>query len=210
MQLFIINQIQTIYFIDETKIEKILQLKNKISIWDSIHWWLVEIEKKEFIKLLPVLNWYVNKYGFYDTINLWIRPELVKLQNIYEIEFNFKKIEEIPKFLDKVKTYINSWKLLTNSKKQEIQQNVENYIYLILQNIIKIYFLIFQTQQNQKDLKKIISSKNILEEYKAQANLLEKSALVNIEKMLIQLDFLIKQLEIITEYFQKWIKEILK
>jgi len=210
MQLFIINQIQTIYFIDETKIEKILQLKNKISIWDSIHWWLVEIEKKEFIKLLPVLNWYVNKYGFYDTINLWIRPELVKLQNIYEIEFDLKKIEEIPKFLEKVKNYINSWKLLTNSKKQEIQQNVENYIYLILQNIIKIYFLIFQTQQNQKDLKKIISSKNILEEYKAQANLLEKSSLVNIEKMLIQLDFLIKQLEIITEYFQKWIKEILK
>ena len=210
MQVFIINKIQNIDFIDETKIEKILQLKNKISIWDSIHWWLVEIKKKEFIKLLPVLNWYVNKYGFYDTINLWIRPELVKLQNIYEIEFDFKKIEEIPKFLEKVKTYINSWKLLTNSKKQEIQQNVENYIYLILQNIIKIYFLIFQTQQNQKDLKKIISSKNILEEYKAQANLLEKSSLVNIEKMLIQLDFLIKQLEIITEYFQKWIKEILK
>jgi len=210
MQVFIINKIQNIDFIDETKIEKILQLKNKISIWDSIYWWLVEIEKEEFIKLLPVLNWYINKYGFYDTINLWIRPELVKLQNIYEIEFDFKKIEEIPKFLEKVKTYINSWKLLTNSKKQEIQQNVENYIYLILQNIIKIYFLIFQTQQNQKDLKKIISSKNILEEYKAQANLLEKSSLVNIEKMLIQLDFLIKQLEIITEYFQKWIKEILK
>lgn len=210
MHIFIINKIQNIDFIDESKFEKIFNLKKQINIWWSIFWWLVKIDKKDFIELLPVLNGFINKYGFYDTVNLWIKPELVKLQNIYEIEFDFKKIEEIPKFIEETKNYISSWKLLTNSKKQEIKEKIENYIYLILQNIVKIYFLIFQTQQNKKELSKIISSKNILEEYKAQASLLEKNSMVNIEKMIAQLDFLIKQLEIITEYLQKWIKEILK
>ena len=209
MKIFIINKIQNIDFIDESKFEKVLDLKNELKIWENIHWWIVELPKEKFIELLPILNWFINKYGFYDIVNLWIDKKLVKLQNIYEIEFNFEKIKEIASFIQEVKNYIESWKLLTKSKKEEIFKKVENYIYLILQNIVKIYFLILNTQQNQKELENIISSKNIFEEYKSQANLLKTTSNVNIEKMINQLNFLIKELNVITRYFKKIIDSFL-
>ena len=209
MKILIINKIQNIDFVDESKFKKILDLKNEIKIWENIHWWTVELTKEKFIELLPILNWFINKYWFYDTINLWIDKKLVKLQNIYEIEFDFEKIKEITSFIQEVKNYIESWKLLTKSKKEEILKKVEDYIYLVLQNIIKIYFLILDTQQNQKELEKILSSKNIFEEYKSQANLLKTTSNVNTEKMINQLSFLIKELNIITKYFQKIIESFL-
>ena len=209
MKILIINKIQNIDFVDESKFKKILDLKNEIKIWENIHWWTVELTKEKFIEILPILNWFVNKYWFYDTINLWIDKKLVKLQNIYEIEFDFEKIKEITSFIQEVKNYIESWKLLTKSKKEEILKKVEDYIYLVLQNIIKIYFLILDTQQNQKELEKILSSKNIFEEYKSQANLLKTTSNVNTEKMINQLSFLIKELNIITKYFQKIIESFL-
>jgi hypothetical protein len=84
---------------------------------------------------------------------------------------------------------------------------LDNAIYLILQNIIKLYFIIYDAVKNKEELKKLISSKNILDEYKAQASLLEYTSSINIEKMVSQLDFLVKQISLVAEFFSRFKKE---
>jgi len=208
MLLFIINKIQEIDFIDESKFQDVLCLQDDFYVWESIHWWILNISKEEFIEKLPILNWFVNKYWFINEVLLPIYPKLIKLQNIYEIEFEQEKIKQIPFLVEKIKNFIEADKLLTNSKKEEFSQSLDEWIYLILQNIIKLYFIIYDAIKNKEDLKQIMNSNNILEEYKAQANLLEYTSSINIEKMITELDFLIKQLTILSNFFSKFKKEV--
>ncbi len=208
MLLFIINKIQEIDFIDESKFQDILCLQDDFYVWESIHWWILNISKEEFIEKLPILNWFVNKYWFINEVLLPIDPKLIKLQNVYEIEFEQEKIQQIPFLVEKIKNFIEADKLLTNSKKEEFSQSLDEWIYLILQNIIKLYFIVYDAIKNKEDLKQIMSSNNILEEYKAQANLLEYTSSINIEKMITELDFLIKQLTILSNFFSKFKKEM--
>ena len=208
MLLFIINKIQEIDFIDESKFQDILCLQDDFYVWESIHWWILNISQEEFIEKLPILNWFVNKYWFINEVLLPIDFKLIKLQNVYEIEFEQEKIQQIPFLVEKIKNFIEADKLLTNSKKEEFSQSLDEWIYLILQNIIKLYFIIYDAIKNKEDLKQIMSSNNILEEYKAQANLLEYTSSINIEKMITELDFLIKQLTILSNFFSKFKKEV--
>lgn len=208
MLLFIINKIQEIDFIDESKFQDVLCLQDDFYVWESIHWWILNISQKEFIEKLPILNWFVNKYWFINEVLLPIDSKLIKLQNVYEIEFEQEKIQQIPFLVEKIKNFIEADKLLTNSKKEEFSQSLDEWIYLILQNIIKLYFIIYDAIKNKEDLKQIMSSNNILEEYKAQANLLEYTSSINIEKMITELDFLIKQLTILSDFFTKFKKEV--
>ena len=208
MLLFIINKIQEIDFIDESKFQNVLCLQDDFYVWESIHWWILNISQEEFIEKLPILNWFVNKYWFINEVLLPIDSKLIKLQNVYEIEFEQEKIQQIPFLVEKIKNFIEADKLLTNSKKEEFSQSLDEWIYLILQNIIKLYFIIYDAIKNKEDLKQIMSSNNILEEYKAQANLLEYTSSINIEKMITELNFLIKQLTILSDFFTKFKKEI--
>jgi len=207
MLIFIVNKINEIDFIDETKFQDIFNLSNNFYIWKSIHWWILNISKEEFIKNIPLLNWFVNKYGFINEVILPIKEELIKLQNVYEIEFDNKKIENIPNIVWEIKNFIEANKLLTNSKKEKFSQKLDDAIYLILQNIVKLYFIIYDTVKNKEDLKNIMQSNNILEEYKAQANLLEYTSSTNIEKMVNQINFLISQLDTVAIFFYKFKKE---
>ncbi len=208
MLLFIINKIQEIDFIDESKFQDVLCLQDDFYVWESIHWWILNLSQEEFIEKLPILNWFVNKYWFINEVLLPIDPKLIKLQNVYEIEFEQEKIQQIPFLVEKIKNFIEADKLLTNSKKEEFSQSLDEWIYLILQNIIKLYFIIYDAIKNKEDLKQIMNSNNILEEYKAQANLLEYTSSINIEKMITELDFLIKQLTILSNFFSKFKKEV--
>jgi len=207
MLIFIINKINEIDFIDETKFQNVFDLSNDFYIWKSIHWWILNISKEDFIENLPILNWFVNKYGFINEVILPISSELIKLQNIYEIDFDNKKIENIPNIVWEIKNFIKADKLLTNSKKEEFNQKLDEAIYLILQNIIKLYFIIYDAIKNKEDLKNIMQSNNILEEYKAQANLLEYTSSINIEKIINQVNFLISQLDTVAIFFEKFKKE---
>jgi len=207
MLIFIINKINEIDFIDETKFQNIFNLSNDFYIWKNIHWWILNISKKDFIENLPILNWFVDKYGFINEVILPISSEVIKLQNVYEIDFDNKKIENIPNIVWEIKNFIKAGKLLTNSKKEEFNQKLDEAIYLILQNIIKLYFIIYDAVKNKEDLKNIMQSNNILEEYKAQANLLEYTSSINIEKMINQVNFLISQLNTVAIFFEKFKKE---
>jgi len=207
MLIFIINKINEIDFIDETKFQNIFDLSNDFYIWKNIHWWILNISKKDFIENLPILNWFVDKYGFINEVILPISSEVIKLQNVYEIDFDNKKIENIPNIVWEIKNFIKAGKLLTNSKKEEFNQKLDEAIYLILQNIIKLYFIIYDAVKNKEDLKNIMQSNNILEEYKAQANLLEYTSSINIEKMINQVNFLISQLNTVAIFFEKFKKE---
>ena len=203
---FIVNSINNIDFIDENNFKNILDLSEDFYIKDSIHWWILNIDKSTFLNLFPVLNWYVNKYWFYDKVNLWLDSSLLNLQNIYEIEFDEEKINRIPNHSQEIKDFLNSWKLLTNSKKKEFHNLLYNDIYLLLVNIIKLYFIIYKAIKNKEELKTIIESENILQEYKSQAILLEYTSNINIEKMFNQIDLLVKQIDILSEFYSLFIK----
>lgn len=205
MIVYIINNIKDIDFIDESKFQNVFDLSESIYIWKHIYWWVLNISKQEFVDKLPLLNGFVNKYWFINEVILPIDSNLIELQNIYEIVFEQEKIEQIPDKVREIKAFLESWKLLTNSKKQEFKQILYDSIYLILQNIIKLYFIVFEAVKNKQELKKMINSENILAEYKAQANLLETTSTINIEKMINQLDFLIKQINIVSEFYKKFL-----
>jgi len=207
MLLFIINKIWEIDFIDENKFQNILCLQDDFYIWKNIHWRILNISKEEFLKKLPILNWFVNKYWFINEVLLPINSKLIKLQNVYEIEFKQEQIEQIPFLIKKIKNFIKAGKLLTNSKKEEFSKSLDDSIYLILQNIIKLYFIIYDAVKNKEELKEIMNSNNILEEYKAQANLLEYTSSINIKKMITELNFMIQQLTILSNFFNKFKKE---
>jgi len=207
MLIFIVNKINEIDFIDETKFQDIFDLSSDFYIWKSIHWWILDISKEELIQKLPLFNGFINKYGFLNEVILSIPEELIKLENVYEIEFNKKKVENIPNIVWEIKNFIESGKLLTYSKKEEFAQKLDDTIYLVLKNIIKLYFIIYDAVKNKEELKQIISSENVLQEYKAQANLLEYTSSVNIEKMVSQMDFLISQLDTVAIFFNKFKKE---
>ncbi len=208
MLLFIINKIWEIDFIDESKFQDVLPLQDDFYIWESIHGWMLNISKEEFVEKLPILNGFVNKYWFINEVLLPVDSKLINLQNVYEIEFEEEKIKQIPFTIEKIKNFLEAGKLLTNSKKEEFSQSLDENIYLILQNIIKLYFIIYDAIKNKEDLKNIMKSNNILEEYKAQANLLEYTSSINIKKMITQLNFLIQQLNIVSEFFNKFKKEV--
>lgn len=205
MIVYIINNIKDIDFIDESKFQNVFDLSESIYIWKHIYWWVLNISKQEFVDKLPLLNGFVNKYWFINEVILPIDSNLIELQNIYEIVFEQEKIEQIPDKVREIKAFLESWKLLTNSKKQEFKQILYDSIYLILQNIIKLYFIVFEAVKNKQELKKMINSENILAEYKAQANLLETTSTINIEKMINQLDFLIKQINIVSAFYKKFL-----
>ena len=205
MIVYIINNIKDIDFIDESKFQNVFDLSESIYIWKHIYWWVLNISKQEFVDKLPLLNGFVNKYWFINEVILPIDSNLIELQNIYEIVFEQEKIEQIPDKVREIKAFLESWKLLTNSKKQEFKQILYDSIYLILQNIIKLYFIVFEAVKNKQELKKMINSENILAEYKAQANLLETTSTINIEKMINQLDFLIKHINIVSEFYKKFL-----
>ena len=208
MLLFIVNKIWNTDFIQENKFSSFLDLSNDFYIWNIVHGWLLNISKEEFVEKLPLLNGYINKYWFYDEVSLSVDLKLVKLQNIYEINFDEEKISKIPEIVENIKNYLNSWKLLTKSKKEEFEQQIKEAIYLFLQNIIKLYFIIYEAIKNKQELKKIINSDSILEEYKAQAKLLDYTWEINIERMITQLDFMLKQLSLLEKFYSKYKKNL--
>jgi len=210
MLIFIINKIWKIDFIDESKFENVFDLSEDFYIWENIHWWILNLSKQEFVDKLPLLNGFLNKYAFLNEAILPVDSNLVKIQNIYEIVFDKEKIEEIPDKVWQIKQFLESWKLLTNTKKQEFQTELYEAIYLILQNIIKLYFIIYDVVKNKEELKKMINSKNILAEYKAQASLLETTSTLNLERMINQFDFLVKQINIVASFYEKFLEEYLK
>lgn len=207
MLVFIINKIGQIDFIDENKFKNIFDLSNDFFIWKNIHWWILNLSKEEFVEKLPLLNGFVSKYWFINEVLLPVNSKLIKLQNVYEIEFDEKTIKQIPFIIEKIKKYIKQGKLLTKSKKEEFKHLLDNAVYLILQNIIKLYFIIYDAVKNKEKLKKILETDNVLAEYKAQANLLEYTSSINIEKMISRLNFLIKQLNILSTFFSQFAKE---
>ena len=210
MLIFVINKIWEIDFIDESKFENVFDLSEDFYIWENIHWWILNLSKQEFVDKLPLLNGFLNKYAFLNEAILPVDSNLVKIQNIYEIVFDKEKIEEIPDKVWQIKQFLESWKLLTNTKKQEFQTELYEAIYLILQNIIKLYFIIYDVVKNKEELKKMINSKNILAEYKAQASLLETTSTLNLERMINQFDFLVKQINIVASFYEKFLEEYLK
>jgi len=210
MLIFVINKIWEIDFIDESKFENVFDLSEDFYIWENIHWWILNLSKQEFIDILPLLNWFLNKYAFLNEAILPIDSSFVKIQNVYEIAFDKEKIEQIPNKVWKIKQFLESWKLLTNTKKQEFQTELYEAIYLILQNVIKLYFIIYDAIKNKEELKKMIKSENMLAEYKAQASLLETTSTLNLERMINQFDFLVKQINIVASFYEKFLENYIK
>ena len=204
--IFVVNKIWETDFIQENKFLKFFEAEN-FDIQNKIHGWILKLSQKEFIEKLPILNGFINKFWFLHQVNLPTKEQLVQLSNIYDLKFDENKIKEIPFLIKKIKSYVESWKLLTYSKKQEFSQQLQEAIFQLISQIIKIYFLLYQAIQNQKELQQITKS-NFLQEYKSQAQLVEKTSWFHIEKLVNRLNFMIEQVSLLEELFRDFSPKI--
>jgi hypothetical protein len=130
-------------------------------------------------------------------VNLPINQKLVLLENIYDVDW---KVDiQLPDLIKKIQNYLNSDKLLTRSKSQEFYNQLEDEVYKVVKLVVKIFFLIYDTIKNRQQLNQILSSENMLAEYKAQANLLSHINTPYVEMLLNRLNFLLKQLVLVSD-----------
>ena len=206
ISIFVVNKIWETDFIQESKFINFFKVEN-FNIQNKIYGWILKLSQKEFVDKLPILNGFINKFWFLHQVNLPIKEELVQLSNVYDLKFDEDKIKKIPYLIEKIKKYVDSWKLLTYSKRQEFTQQLQEAIFQLISQIIKIYFLLYQTIQNQKELQQITKS-NFLQEYKSQAQLLEKTSWFHIEKLVNRLNFMVEQVSLVEEFFRNFSKNL--
>ena len=200
IDIFVVNKIWETDFIDENKFISFFKEEN-FNIKNIIHWWFLQLSEKEFIDKLPILNWFVNKFWFLHQVNLPVSRQLVFLENIYEFDLDAKKIEKIPTIISEIEDYLNSWKLLTNSKKEYFLNKIQDAIYLLICWIIKIYFIIFHAVKNRQQLDEIVEW-----EYQAYANLLKEVSGFHIEKLLNRLNFMLEQITLLEKFFRHFLQ----
>jgi hypothetical protein len=76
--------------------------------------------------------------------------------------------------------------------------------------LVKTFFLIEETIENKNDLDKIINDKNSLEEYKAQAKLMNEVAFNKFELIKARFDTINLELELYAEILNKYFKNFIK
>ena len=195
IDIFVVNKVGKIDFVDESKFLKFFEAEN-FTI-QSISWWFLHLAEEEFVQKLPILNWFINKYWFVHQVNLPINQKLVLLENIYDVDW---KVDiQLPDLIKKIQNYLNSDKLLTRSKSQEFYNQLEDEVYKVVKLVVKIFFLIYDTIKNRQQLNQILSSENMLAEYKAQAQLLSHINTPYVEMLLNRLNFLLKQLVLVSD-----------
>lgn len=165
------------YFI----IKKIWNIEyiNKNFNFNIIKLWCIEIEyilleKDEFLKQLPLINWYCWRYYFYEK-NFKFDEDYILWTNIYDINFekNFNNIENL---INEKNKY-----LLTRTKKIEYKNYFKNLLFNISSPIINIILLSIKQIENKKTLENINTNEidlkanvNILKFISENNNLLEK------------------------------------
>lgn len=211
MKLFILYSVWENIFIHKNEIENLLKKYELnltfISIW-CFSWFFWDIKKSKFEIILPILNWLVWKYFFYSWIDLDINEKYIYWKNILDFEYNEKQVQENNDKILLIQKELNSNLLITNSRKEEYAKFILNAIYDIGWFLIKTYFLIDEIIINKKELQNILNNPNWLQEYKAQAKLLDETSLNKFEVIKIRFDSLNLELQYFAEILYKYFKNI--
>lgn len=213
MKIFILNSIWENIFAKKSLLDDFINnfsLKlDFVSLW-CISGYFWDVSDKDFINVLPILNWLTWKYFFYNSLNIQISQNYIFWKNILDFEYDDKEIFNNSKKIENIKLELDSDKLITNSKKEEFSQIILTSIYSIWWFLIKTFFLMEEMISNKNDLKKIISDPNWLNEYKAQADLLDKITFDKLDLIKARFDILNLELnsfaEILHKYFKNYIK----
>lgn len=213
MKIFILHSIQENIFVDKIDVENFLSSFSvdlrEIKIW-CISWYYWDILDTDFIFILPILNWLIWEYFFYNSLDIWISQKYIFWKNIFDFEYDEKLILENSKKIEYIKSELDSAKLITNSKKDEFIQIILDSIYSVRWFLIKTFFLMEEMVSNRNDLQKIISDPNWLAQYKSQATLLDKISFDKLDLIKVRFDTLNLELssfaEILYKYFKNYVK----
>jgi hypothetical protein len=117
--------------------------------------------------------------------------------------------EELKNFLTYLENLKNNHTLIGNSIKKEIKEKyiqiLTNYAYYIT----KLYILLLNSLHLKKNLKNLQKLPNILEEYKAQAHLLEHTLDSEIDKYILIYQRLTSNFIYYSEKLKKLVKDLL-
>lgn len=211
MNIFFVKSIWDINFLEnnefEENIKKLWIKKDVIDIF-GLKWIYINEKNFEDIKdILPLMNWMFWKYYFIDSC-IW-DDNIILWKNIFDVEYDEKKLKDITENIENIKKDINSDKLITRTKKEEYFETIKESIYLIISFLIKTYFILTDTIENKEELEKIINSSSI-EEFKANAYLINEVWFQKIELLTTRFEIISKQLSyfslIMNQYFKNYIK----
>ncbi|MBS8121645.1 hypothetical protein [Candidatus Vampirococcus lugosii] len=211
MNIFFVKSIGDINFLENNEFEEnIKKLGIKKDVIDIFGLKGIYINEKNFedIKdILPLMNGMFGKYYFIDSC---IGDDNIILgKNIFDVEYDEKKLKDITENIENIKKDINSDKLITRTKKEEYFETIKESIYLIISFLIKTYFILTDTIENKEELEKIINSSSI-EEFKANAYLINEVGFQKIELLTTRFEIISKQLSyfslIMNQYFKNYIK----
>ncbi len=205
IKIFILLSIKTFEFIDKEKI-KFLQNVQPVEI-GFIKWLEIKLSKQSFIENLPLLNGFVNKFGF--VFSSLADTKICKLNFMLDFEFSETKFDILNKKIEEIKTYLTSDNLLTFSKKEEFISQLRNGLFFLVSYAIKLYYLIDEVYTNKKELWKIIKS-NYKQEYVWNAKLLEKVSSENVELFIEKLKIILAQISFIVDFLDKFKSVYLK
>ena len=127
--------------------------------------------------------------------------EFLAMKIIWENKIS-KKINEIMLNISKITWQLNSNKLLTNTKKEEIKSKIDNSFFTLSWIIFLLYSLKKETENNLEELKQV----NGKPEYEWQAMLLSETSITK----KIELEAAIDKLETKIELFIDTIKSLIK
>ena len=197
LEIFIPEKVWQKIFINNfsTKLEELIKKNFEIKVFKNIktdffEWKYLFLEKLDY-NLIKIFNWEFWKFYFLDY-------DFLENKNIFSFGSSFLKFSELEKNIKKIwenieeilKT-LNSNKLLTNSKKEDITKKI-NEIFFTLSWIL---FVLYKNTQKLEENRKKLKNYNWLEEYEAQAELLLKNTDNQEEK-----------LKIISEKFENMLK----
>lgn len=209
MYLFVLLKVWEIEILDKTStVGLFAQIKAKSQLTEifGIQGILCEIEEDWFVTLAPLFNWLCGINFFYNSYKISFEEKYLNGKNIFDLNYDKKKIESITWDIQKVKKFMNSNKLLTNSKKEEFKDKLIMAVYNLCAFQIKTYFLIYESFQNKEQLNNIINSSNTLQEFKSQAELVKSLSHKNLELLLPRFEFVGSQILLYTNVIYKYLE----
>lgn len=173
-----------------------------IEKFESAFFEWIKIKSNIFNKNLIILcNWEFWENYFMDYDYIENNFETLGIQIIWENKIS-NKINEIMLNIYEITLQLNSNKLLTNTKKEEIKSKIDNSFFTLSWIIFLLYSLKKETENNLKELRQV----KWKVEYEWQAMLLSETSITKN----IELKAAIDKLEIKIELFIDTIKSLIK
>ena len=140
-----------------------------IEKFDSKFFEGIKIFSKKINKNLIILcNWEFWKYYFLDYDRIENKNIISFGNSIWKIKNLEKDLWKIQTNIEEIINFLNSKKLLTNSKKEEIKNKIQDIFF----SLSGIAYILYENKKKLEENRENLKNYNWLEEYKAQASLI--------------------------------------